>query len=148
MPYDISAFRNCLPSLHECITVDPETEEALHAARWPTSAFDTLADFLQFTYRFSCVIQPYIFDPQRDELDGWFHADPASDDRAAETTAKHETVNEEANDWMRRFYPTVSIDWLRSGLHGKIISFNDGDWPEMVGHDTEGYFTVFVADAT
>ncbi len=148
MSYDLSEFRNCLPTLHQCVTVDPETEEALHAARWPDSAFNSLADFLRFTYRFSCVIQPFIFDSQRDDLDGWFHADPSSDERAAESVAKHETVNEEAHEWMSRFYPSISIEWLNSGLHGKIISFMDGDWPEMVGYDTDGYFSVFVADAT
>ncbi|MCA9021478.1 MAG: hypothetical protein KDA74_15120 [Planctomycetaceae bacterium] len=49
---------------------------------------------------------------------------------------------------MSRFYPAVSITWLNSGLHGKIMTFDDGDWPEMVGYDADGYFTVFVADAT
>jgi hypothetical protein len=48
---------------------------------------------------------------------------------------------------MARFYPDVTIDWLNVGVHGKLISMVDGDRPEMVGHDADGYFCVFAADA-
>ena len=49
---------------------------------------------------------------------------------------------------MERFYPRVSVDFLKDGLHGKLYALLDGEWPEAYGYDTEGYYSVFVADAT
>ena len=148
MPYDLSAFRCKAPTLHECVVIDPEREVALHVARWPYPAFDSLEDFVRFTYRYSCVLQPFIFDPVREDLDGWFHPDPASDARADDLLKRETAKNQEAREWMRQFYPSVTIDWLNAGLHGKIVSMLDGEWPEMLGYDTEGFFCVFAADAT
>ena len=148
MPYDLAEFLNCLPTMSRCIALDSQSEELLHAARWSISAFDSLTNFVTFTYRFSCVIQPFIFDSQRDDLDDWFYPDANSEDRAAEAIATQPLINQEAHQWMSRCYPSLCISWLNAGFHGKILSFEDGDWPEMVGYDTEGYFTVFVADAT
>ena len=128
--------------------IDPEREVALHVARWPYPAFDSLEDFVRFTYRYSCVLQPFIFDPVREDLDGWFHPDPASDARADDLLKRETAKNQEAREWMRQFYPSVTIDWLNAGLHGKIVSMLDGEWPEMLGYDTEGFFCVFAADAT
>jgi len=148
MPYDLLEFRSKTPPKHECVIIDPENEIALHVARWPYSAFDSPEDFVRFTYRYSCVLQPFIFDPMRDDLDGWFHEDSTSDTRADDLLKRETTKNQEAREWMRQFYPSVAIDWLHAGLHGKIFSLLDGDWPEMLGYDTDGFFCVFVADAT
>jgi hypothetical protein len=148
MLYDLSEFRERLPVHHQCVVIDPESEVALHVARWPYRSFNDLAGFVRFTYRYSCVLQPFIFDSSRNDLRSWFHADLSADQRAADLLNKNRTTNQEASDWMARFYPGISIDWLNAGVHGKIISLMDGEWPEMLGYDTDGYFCAFAADAT
>lgn len=146
MRYDLQPFWNCLPTKCQCVFMNPEAEVALHAARWPRSSFDSFADFVRFTYRYSCVLQPFINDPKRSDLDEWFHADPTADERADALMNQKPAENQDAREWMTRFYPPFSIEWLNAGIDGKIISLTDGEWPEMLGYDTEGFFNVFAAD--
>lgn len=148
MPYDLSQFRKHLPTKYQCVVIESENEMALHAARWPCGSFENFEEFVRFAYRFSCVLQPFIFDPSRDDLDGWFHADPSSDERASDLMKRVKISNEDARIWTARYYPLLSVECLSGGVHGKIISVLDGSFPEMVGYDTEGFFCVFVADAT
>ena len=148
MPYDLAEFEAHLPTLHQCVTVDAETDEALHAARWSVATFESFAEFVRFTFRYSCVIQPFVYDPQRDDLDEWFHADPDADQRAEDFVTQNKAIAEDSRGWMSLNYPSVSIEWLTSGTQGRLITLEDGDWPAMVGQDSEGYFSVFVADAT
>jgi|GEM_PF-3138758 len=148
MPYEFSEFERHLPTHHCSVIIDDENQVALHAGRWPYSAFDGLAEFVQFTYRYSSVLQPFLFDHERDDLEGWFAADSTADQRAADFLQRNPTKNEDARHWMARFYPQIKIDWLNMGVHGKLISLVDGARPEMIGYDAEGYFCVFAADAT
>ena len=75
MAYDLNLFWKLLPKQLQCIPIDAESEFALHAARWPLADFASFAEFVRFTYRYSCVLQPFISDPKRSDLAGWFYAD-------------------------------------------------------------------------
>jgi hypothetical protein len=145
---DLSYFKANLPCDVACELLDPAMELGFHAARWTTDSFPNFQSFVRYTYGFSSVLQPYICDPTRDDLHDWFRPDMADIARADNLLMRNATTNTEVREWMRAQYPLLSIPWLTSGLHGKLLSLTDGDWPEMLAYDTDGYFTAFVADLT
>ncbi|WP_146534837.1 hypothetical protein [Rubripirellula reticaptiva] len=145
---DLSHFNAKLPSDVACELLDPALELGFHAARWPTDAFPDFRSFVRFTFGYSSALQPYICDPTRDDLQGWFRPDASDIERADNLLDRNATTNTEVREWMRTQYPLLSIPWLISGLHAKLLSMTDGDWPEMLAYDTDGYVTAFVADLT
>ncbi|MDM4019459.1 hypothetical protein [Roseiconus lacunae] len=145
---DYSFFKSTLPSYVACELLDPALELGFHAARWDTNSFPDFRSFVRYTFGFSSVLQPYICDPEREDLRGWFQPDTADIERADDLLARRATTNTEVREWMWTQYPLISIPWLTSGLHCKLLSITDGEWPEMLAHDTDGFFTVFVADLT
>ncbi len=145
---DLLSFNANLPSEVACELIDQTLEIGFHTARWPINAFPDFPSIVRFTYGYSSVLQPYICDPSREDLHDWFRPDASDIDRADSLLDRNATTNTEVREWMRAQYPLISIPWLTSGLHGKLLSMTDGDWPEMLAYDTDGYVTGFVADLT
>ncbi|PHR95168.1 MAG: hypothetical protein COA78_30665 [Blastopirellula sp.] len=148
MRYDLADFEAHLPNYHECIIFDAENEIGLHIARWDPVAFNDFGAFVQFTCCVSSALQPFICNPNRTDLAEWYCPDETDHQRARKLLIVNPTINTEVRQWMARYYPSISVPWLTEGLHGKIMSLVDGDWPEMSAYDTHGYYTVFIADLT
>ena len=144
----LADFEAHLPNDHECIILDAENEIGLHIARWDPVVFHDFGAFVQFTFCVSSALQPFICNPNRKDLAEWFRPDETDQQRAREILAANPTTNTEVRYWMATHYPTVSVRWLTEGLHGKLMSLVDGEWPEMSACDTHGYYTVFAADLT
>lgn len=148
MHSELSDFLAFPPDKTACLVLGPALELALHIAYWQPVAFHEFRAFVSHTFCYSSVLQPYICDTNRTDLAEWFRPDPADDKLAYELLCANSTTNVEVRDWMQVHYPLVSIPWLSEGLHGKLLSMLDGDWPEMLAHDNHGFYTVFVADLT
>ena len=106
---DLSSFNAKLPSEGACELLDPALELGFHAARWPIDAFPDFPSFVRFTDGYSSVLQPYICDPSRDDLDGWFRPDATDIDRADSLLDRNPTTNTEVRERMRSQYPLISI---------------------------------------
>jgi len=145
MPYPLTEFTDCLPTAVYYADLD-ESDMALHAATWAPNHFQSLASLVRFAYRYSCVLQPYIANPGRADLDEWFFADDAADERAEQALGRNPIAALDAAAWLEEHYPTVSIRWLVSGAFDKALILG-GEYPEFYAWGLRGSCHVFAADS-
>ncbi|MEM1070487.1 MAG: hypothetical protein AAGI63_16415 [Planctomycetota bacterium] len=141
MTSPLQSFLDQRPFFTQCVPTKVG-ELAIHFGVWRGSDFPDLDAFVTFAIRNSAILQPYIAEPDRHDLEKWIHFDPNSGDSAASFLNGAMPFESSAYDWLASNYPVIDRRFLNALSRDILIA--DGD--TFYAQTDDWFIHCFVAD--